>query len=270
MPTHDNIATEQILPKFVARNRHRDKCLDSRHTSAIHRYRVFGIKQRETAAVQPDHKLIHVEQVSMIPRITFISIPLLMITGCTGLTSTATMSSGTPGKAVVSDTATLHRIESGFHVIDPSDLQIQLKDLQAGQQVRLVTSASTVAEMRNGGDLGTTEYVGTIEAINADNIVLKDASLVTRARVVRATPILSRVPYISRVFRNTSTAKETHPLPHGVTIPRSNVIVALGADSEFTERIGVDFDFNADTKESVGRTEVEFLIREQSNQQQPD
>jgi hypothetical protein len=124
--------------------------------------------------------------------------------------------------------------------------------------------------MKDGGSLDTTEYVGTIEAIDADKIVLKDASLVTRSRVERGPPIMNRVPYVSRMFRNTSTTKETHPLPHGVTVPRSKVIVALGADSEFTERIGVDFDFNADTKESAERTEVTFLIREQSNQQQPE
>jgi hypothetical protein len=206
----------------------------------------------------------------MIPRLAFMSIPLLVISGCAGLASIETMSSSSPGEAVHCDMATLHRIGSGFHVIDPSGLQIELKDLQAGQQVRLITSASTVAEMKDGGNVNTTEYVGTIDAIDADNIVLKDASLVTRARVVRGTPILSRVPYVSRMLKNTSEAKETHPLPHGVTIPRSKVIVALGTDGEIVERMGVDFDFNADTKESVERTEVSFLIREQSNQQQPE
>ena len=206
----------------------------------------------------------------MSPRFASISIPLLVISGCAGLASTGTMSSDSPGEAVHCDMATLHRIESGFHVIDPSGLQIELKDLQAGQQIRLVTAASTLAEMKDGGNVNTTEYVGTIDAIDADNIVLKDASLVTRAKVVRGTPIMSRVPYFSRMFKNTSAAKETHPLPHGVTIPRSKVIVALGADSEFTERIGVDFDFNADSNESVERTEVSFLIRELSNQQQQE
>ncbi|MFO0999735.1 MAG: hypothetical protein U0936_05315 [Planctomycetaceae bacterium] len=164
--------------------------------------------------------------------------------------------------------ATLHRIGSGFHVIDPSGLQIELKDLQAGQQVRLVTSASTLAEMKDGGNVNTTEYVGTVDAIDADNIVLKDASLVTRARVVRGTPILSRVPYVSRMFKNTSEAKETHPLPHGVTIPRAKIMVALEAGGEIVERIGVDFDFNADANGSVEKTYVTFLIREQSNQRQ--
>ena len=230
----------------------------------------FDNRQLEDAAFQPRLKQIEVEQHTMIPRFASISIPLLMIWGCAGLASTETMSSSSPGEAVVSDMATLHRIESGFHVVDPSALEIQLKDLQAGQQVRLVTSASTLAEMKEGGNVNTTEYVGTMDAIDADNIVLKDASLVTRAKVVRGTPIMSRVPYFSRMFKNTFAAKETHPLPHGVTVPRSKVIVVLGADSEFTERIGVDFDFNADTKESVERTEVTFLIREQSNQQQPE
>jgi hypothetical protein len=72
------------------------------------------------------------------------------------------------------------------------------------------------------------------------------------------------------MFKNTSAAKETHPLPHGVTIPRSKVVVALGASSEIKERMGVDFDYNADTNESVLRDEVTFLIHQQNNQQQPE
>jgi hypothetical protein len=230
----------------------------------------FDNRQLEDAAFQPRLNQIHVGQHTMIPRFASISIPLLVISGCAGLASTETMSSSSSGEAVVSDMATLHRIESSFQVIDPSALQIKLKDLQAGQQVRLVTSASTLAEMKEGGNVNTTEYVGTIDAIDADNIVLKDASLVTRAKVVRGTPIMSRVPYFSRMFKNTFAAKETHPLPHGVTVPRSKVIVALGASSEIRERIGVDFDYNADANESVERTEVSLLIREQSNQQQPE
>jgi len=238
--------------------------------SASDRSREFDIRQLENAAFELRLKQIHDGQHTMSPRFAFVLIALPVISGCAGLASTETMSSSPRGEAVVSDMATLHRIESGFRGVDPSALQIPLKDLQAGQQVRLVTSASKVAEMKDGGSLDTTEYVGTIEAIDADRIVLKDASIVTRSRVERGTPIMNRVPYVSRMFKNTSTAKETHPLPHGVTVPRSKVIVALGADSEFTERIGVDFDFNADTKESAERTEVTFLIREQSNQQQPE
>ena len=80
-----------------------------------------------------------------------------------------------PDEAVGCDLATLHRIESGFCVIDPSDLQIQPENLHAGQQVRLIISASTLAEIKDGGRVETTEYVGTINAIDANNIVLRDA-----------------------------------------------------------------------------------------------
>lgn len=206
----------------------------------------------------------------MFLRFASILITLLVISGCAGLASSGKMSSNSPGEAVLSDMATLHRIESGFHVIDPSGLQIQLKDLQAGQRVRLVTSASTLEEMKDGSSLHTTEYAGTVDAIDADNIVLRDASLVTSVNVVRGTPIVSRVPYISRMFKNTCRARETHPLPHGVTIPRSKVIVALGESAEIVERIGVDFDHNVDANELVLRDEVAFLIRDQSIQRQPE
>jgi hypothetical protein len=43
--------------------------------------------------------------------------------------------------------------------------------------------------------------------------------------------------------------------------------VALGASSEIKERMGVDFDYNADTNESVLTDEVTFLIHQQNNQQ---
>jgi len=238
--------------------------------SASDHSRKLDIRQLENAAFQPRLKQIHVRQHTMSPRFASISIPLLVISGCAGLASTGTMSSSSPDEAVHCDMATLHRIESRFHVVDSSAMEIHLKDLQAGQQVRLVTSASTLAEMKDGGNVNTTEYVGTIDEIDADNIVLKDASLVTRAKVVRGTPIMSRVPYFSRMFKNTSIGQETHPLPHGVTVPLSKVIVALGASSEIKERMGVDFDYNADTNESVLIDEVTFLIHQQNNQQQPE
>lgn len=203
-------------------------------------------------------------------RFPSISMTFLVISGCAGLTSSDAISSSSPGEAVHSDMATLHRIECGFHVIDPSALQIQLEDLEAGQQVRLVASAATLEEMKDGSSLDTTEYVGTIDAIDDDNIVLKDASLVTSAKVVRAAPIVSRVAYFSRMFTNTSLAKETHPLPHGVTIPRSKVIVVLGTDAEIVKRMGIDFDSNADTNGSVDRIHVSFLIREQSHEPHPE
>jgi hypothetical protein len=243
-----------------------------RGNSASDRCRGFDIKQLESSVFPPRFKRIHVEQLTMIPRIASLSITLLAISGCAGLASSGTISSSSSSEAVVCDLATLHRIESGFCVIDPSDLQIQPENLYAGQQVRLITSATTIAEIKDGGRVETTEYVGTIDAIDANNVVLRDASLVTSAKVVRATPIVSRVPYLGRMFRNASVAKETHPLPHGITIPRSKVILALGEGSEIEtrERMGVDFDFSSDTNESVLRNEVAFLIQEQSNQRQPE
>ena len=238
--------------------------------SAVDCTRKFDIGPLRNAAFQPRLNQIHVGQHTMSPQFAFVLIAFPVISGCAGLASTEAMSSSAPGEAVVSDMATLHRIESSIQVVDPSALQIELKDLQAGQQVRLVTSASTLAEMKDGGNVNTTEYVGTIDAIDADNIVLKDASLVTRAKVVRATPIMNRVPYFSRMFKNTSIGQETHPLPHGVTVPRSKVIVAIGTGAEVVKQIGVDFDFNADTNGTAERTHVTFLIREHSNQEQPE
>lgn len=202
----------------------------------------------------------------MMQRFMTVSILLSALFGCAGLASPRTMSSDAGSEPVHADVATLHRIERGVQVIDPSGSQIELKDLQAGQQVRLVTSASTPEEMKNGGSLNMTEYVGTIDSVDADNIVLKDASLVTNATVQRGTPIVSRVPYISRMFKNTSIARDVQPLPHGVTVPRSKIIVALRPETQFVERIGVDFDYNAEANETVQRDEVSLLIQSQGDQ----
>lgn len=199
-------------------------------------------------------------------RFIAVSISLSALSGCTGLASPKTMSRSSQGEAVYVDMATLHRIESGFQVIDPSGSQVELNDLQAGHQIRLVTSALTPEEMKNGGSLNMTEYVGTIDSINADNVVLRNASLVTNATVQRETPIVSRVPYISRMFKNTSIARDVQPLPHGVMVPRSKIIVALRPETQFVERIGVDFDYNAEANETVQRDEVSLLIQSQGDQ----
>lgn len=194
----------------------------------------------------------HLKRKIMMQRFMAVSISLSAISGCAGLASQRTMSTNSPSEPVYADMATLHRIESGFQVIDPSGSQIPLKDLQSGQQVRLVTSASTPEEMQNGSGLVTAEYVGTIDVIDDNNIVLKNASLLTNARVQRATPVVSRVPYFSRLFKTTSIARDMQPLPHGVTVPRSKIIVALRPEpTEVVERIGVDFDFNVDAAGQV-------------------
>ena len=206
----------------------------------------------------------------MMQRFIAVLILLSVLSGCVGLASPRTMSGSAPGEVVHADMATLHRIESSFQVIDPSGSQVELNDLQAGHQVRLVTSASTPEEMKNGGSLNMTEYVGTIDSIDADNVVLKNASLVTNATVQRGTPIVSRVPYISRMFKNTSVARDVQPLPHGVTVPRSKIIVALRPETQFVERIGVDFDYNAEANETVLWDEVSLLIQSQGDQQQPE
>ena len=206
----------------------------------------------------------------MMQRIIAVLILLSAICGCAGLASPRMMSRESPSESVHADMATLHRIERSFQVIDPSGSQVELNDLQAGHQVRLVTSASTPEEMKNGGSLNMTEYVGTIDSIDADNVVLKNASLVTNATVQRGTPIVSRVPYISRMFKNTSIARDVQPLPHGVTVPRSKIIVALRPETQFVERIGVDFDYNAEANETVLWDEVSLLIQSQGDQQQPE
>lgn len=177
----------------------------------------------------------------MIKRAPFTLILLHGLSGCAGLASSGAISNSPPDETVQADVAAFHHFESGVHVIDPAALLISLEDLQEGQQVRLVTFASTLTEIEKHGSLETTEYLGTIKKIDDVNIVLSDAT-VTLSSTPRGTPVVDRVPYLSRLFRNTSPSRMTTALPNGVTIPRSKIIVVLSPDSEYTERIGVDFE----------------------------
>ncbi len=177
----------------------------------------------------------------MIKRFSFTVILLHGLSGCAGLASSGTMSSSPPDEIVHADVPKFHQFESGAHVIDPAALLIPLEDLQEDQRVRLVTFVSTPAEIEKHGSLDTTEYVGTIRRIDDDNIVLEDA-VVLNSSTPRGTPVVNHIPYLSRLFRNTSPSKMMTALPNGVTIPRSKVVAALGPDSEYSERIGVDFE----------------------------
>ncbi len=169
---------------------------------------------------------------------------LTSLAGCAYMTETAS-STAAPPRSPQADIATVHRRDREVAVMDAAAVSLDLNSLQAGQRVRLVTSSATIEELKRGGSLDTVEYIGTIETIDQNQIVLKDASLLIEARATRATPVFGRVPYMSRFFKNTSIAREMQAMPHPVTISRSNLVVALPPETQFQERIGVDFDYSA-------------------------
>lgn len=173
-----------------------------------------------------------------------LAVGLMNLTGCAHMTETAS-STAVPPQSAQADIATVHRMDNEVAVMDPEELLLDLNSLQAGQRVRLVTSSATMEEMKRGGSVDTVEYIGTIETIDQNQIVLKEASLLIEARSTRSTPVLGRVPYVSRLFKSTSIAHEMQALPDPVTISRSKLVVALPPETQFHERIGVDFDYSA-------------------------
>lgn len=176
------------------------------------------------------------------------------------------LSSNSSGEAAVGHMATAQQVESDFRIIDPEALRLEWTDLQTGQQVQLVAFTSPPQANDAGVSSETVEYVGTIEAIDSDRIVLKDASLVTSASTAARPKFAGRIPYFSRMFKTPPLTKENHPLPHGVSIPFENIVAAasLGSSIEIMERIGVDFDHESDNGESSVKKEVVVVLIHQS------
>ncbi|MEN9554432.1 MAG: hypothetical protein RLZZ232_718 [Planctomycetota bacterium] len=209
----------------------------------------------------------------MPPRIASILVSLTLVSGCAGLASTRMLSSNSSGEAAVGHMTTAQQVESDFRIIDPEALRLELTELQTGQQVRLVAFTSPPQANDAGLSSETVEYVGTIEAIDSDRIVLKDASLVTSANTVARQKFASRVPYFNRMFKTPPLTKENHRLPQGVSIPFLNVVAAArpGSSIEIMERIGVDFGHESDNGESSVKKEVVVvLIHQSTNESQPE
>ncbi|MBC7965636.1 MAG: hypothetical protein H7Z17_06880, partial [Fuerstia sp.] len=97
-------------------------------------------------------------------------------------------------------------------------------------------------------------FAGTVKANDGDRLVLQDVVLINEGRSQTGVPVVSRVPYFSRLFKNTSVARQGVSIPGEVALERSKILHACElTDDNFRsirqnsgdERIGIDFDFNA-------------------------
>ena len=122
--------------------------------------------------------------------------------------------------------------------------------LKPGQHVCLLTH-STVSRTPNSVRHSIEQVAGTIVSVDEDALVLNNAVKLTEGRMM-GTPIVSKIPYISRLFKNSGTGREAISIPGEVSIVRSEIqgisqltsedLAGLHQTSD-SMKMGVDFDY---------------------------
>ncbi len=146
----------------------------------------------------------------------------------------------------------LNQIEAHFFHVGVAMGELDPQQLQPGQHVEILSGSMP----HDAGDalvLHSTVMAGTVKEIVGDRIVLSDVVLVTETRREQGVPIVNKIPYFSRLFKNTGVARSSTHIPGDVTIEKSKILEAHELTKEGLaslsgtggyERIGVDFDFD--------------------------
>lgn len=131
-----------------------------------------------------------------------------------------------------------------------------IAELKPGQHVCLLTH-STVSRTPNSVRRSIEQVAGTIVSVDEDALVLNNAVKLTEGRTMTGTPIVSKLPYVSRLFKNSGVGREAISIPGEVSIVRSKIqgIGNLTADdlaglhkTSDSMKMGVDFDYNAEAR----------------------
>ncbi|MEJ7590735.1 MAG: hypothetical protein WKF77_04250 [Planctomycetaceae bacterium] len=143
--------------------------------------------------------------------------------------------------------------------------------LKPGQHVRLITGERPGCgdpDIRDEVLMMSRSFAGTVKANDGDRLVLQDVVLINEAHSQTAVPIVSKVPYVNRRFKNTGVARrEGISIPGEIALERSKILVACElTDDNFKtirqnggyERIGVDFDFSVERDPSPGSGAAAF------------
>ncbi len=127
-------------------------------------------------------------------------------------------------------------------------------DLQSGRWCRVMMSAEG-----NPYSKRQTEYVGRIQQMDDDSVTITDVTIST----VAWSPMMTRVPYLSRLYKNTGPDVSEEGLAP-LRLQRSNIqrINPISAEqaAEFKkpiERIGIDFDYRTDPLGCFPATQIE-------------
>ena len=143
--------------------------------------------------------------------------------------------------------------------------KIDPEALKPGQHVRLITGERpncNEPDLQEEVLMFSRSFAGTVKANDGERLVLQDVVMINEVRSQTGVPIVNKVPYFSRLFKNTGVARRQGiSIPGEVALERSKILNACElSDDNFKtirqnggyERIGVDFDFNvADSPEAT-------------------
>lgn len=148
--------------------------------------------------------------------------------------------------------AFLIECETSLPTLDP-------KLLKAGQHIQILTGGTPVTDFPEFIVLPT-KVAGSVKEVGPDRVVLQEVVMVNESRTQQGVPIVSKVPYVSRLFKNTGVGRVSTAIPGELTIELSRILHACElTEVEFeamqkngeSERIGVDFDFNIENGRSA-------------------
>ena len=140
--------------------------------------------------------------------------------------------------------------------LDPAATLTQPAQVSVGQVVEIwraqgPRAAADKTPPGNPPAAPVQRYSGTVVRAAADEIELQPAALLVQVAEVSAVPLLGRIPYVNRAFRNQRLTDQLQPLNDSIIVPRSEIIAVydlsqLSAERLQSlrpyERIGVDFD----------------------------
>ena len=187
-------------------------------------------------------------RVMLRPQIVGLFLTLVMC-GCSTLApSTALYWESLQGPVDDIEFDELHRSK-----FDRKAKQLSQEDLKAGLQVHLLLVDRQIEEDGKNPEarLQVTQYVGNVESVDGQTVVLKDAIQIIEGRSMNSVPVLSNIPDVSRMFKNTGVGRESRKLSDDVVVPREKIagafeLSASGAESPMllqqVEMIGVDYE----------------------------
>ncbi len=131
--------------------------------------------------------------------------------------------------------------------------QLSQGDLKAGLQVQLLLVDRQIEEDGQLPEVHfhVTQYMGTVESVDGQTVVLNDAIQIIEGRSMHSVPVLSKIPYVSRMFRNSGVGRESRKMSAVVVVPREKIagafeLSASGAETllmlQQVDRIGVDYE----------------------------
>ena len=104
--------------------------------------------------------------------------------------------------------------------------KIDPKELKPGQHVQLLTGENLSGDFLDEVEMCTRSFAGTVKANDGDRLVLQDFVMIHEARSQTGVPVLSKVPYVSRLFKSTGVGRKGVSIPGEVALERSKILHA--------------------------------------------